>query len=48
MNKLFLDLEPEFDTGNNMEYKIKAIRNKAIYIKEIDKYKKNIYQIFTI
>ena len=36
MNKLFPELEPKFDASNNKEYKIKAIKDSAIYAKEAE------------
>ena len=45
MNKLFLEPEPEFDTGNNKEYKVEAIINSAIYTKEAEKHLLGLYYL---
>ena len=45
MNKLFLKPEPEFDIGNNKKYKIKAIRNNAIYAKEAKRHLAGLYYL---
>ena len=36
MNELFLESEPEFDAGNNKEYKVEAIIDSAVYTKEAE------------
>ena len=45
MNKLFSELELEFSIGKNEKYKIKAIKNNIIYIKEIKKYLPSFYYL---
>ena len=45
MNKLFLELKPEFDINNNKEYKIKVIRNSIIYIKKAEKHLISLYYL---
>ena len=37
MNELFSEPEPEFDPVNNNEYKVKAIKNTTVYVKETEK-----------
>ena len=38
INKLFPELELEFDAGNNKEYKIEAIKDSAVYAKEAEEH----------
>ena len=38
INELFLKPKPEFDTSNNKEYKVKAIKNSVIYAKKAKKH----------
>ena len=38
MHKLISEQELEFDDGNNKKYKIKAIKNSAVYAKELGKH----------
>ena len=37
MHELFSKPKPEFDIGNNKKYKVKAIKNSAIYAKKVKK-----------
>ena len=45
INKLFPELEPEFDTNKNKKYKIKAIGDSVIYAKEAKKYLPDLYYL---
>ena len=45
MNELFSESEPEFDAGNNKEYKIEAIIDSAIYAKETKKHLLGLYYL---
>ena len=45
MNKLFPKPEPEFDAGNNKEYKVEIIINSAVYAKEAEKHLLNLYYL---
>ena len=36
MNELFPEPEPEFDTNNNKEYEVEAIKDNAVYAKETE------------
>ena len=36
INELFLEPEPEFDTGGNKEYKIEAIIDSVVYTKKTE------------
>ena len=45
MNKLFLELESEFDAGNNKEYKVEAIKNSTIYAKKAKRYLSGLYYL---
>ena len=38
MNELFPKPEPEFDVGNNKEYKVEAIIDSAVYAKEAERH----------
>ena len=45
MNELFPEPEPEFDIGNNKEYKIEAIIDSAVYAKEVKRYLPGLYYL---
>ena len=45
INELFLELKLEFDIDNNKKYKIKAIRDKIVYIKEAKGYLLGLYYL---
>ena len=45
MNKLFSELEPEFDASNNKKYEIKAIKNSTVYAKEAKKHLPGLYYL---
>ena len=45
MNELFPEPEPEFDAGNNKEYKVKAIINNAVYAKEAEGHLPSLYYL---
>ena len=36
---------PEFEPGNDKEYKVEAIWNSAVYAKEIDRYLPELYYL---
>ena len=36
MNILFPEPEPEFDVGDNKEYEVEAIKDSAVYTKEVE------------
>ena len=43
MNELFLEPEPEFDVGNNKEYKVEVIKNSIVYAKKAERYLSGLY-----
>ena len=45
INELFLELEPEFDTGNNKEYEVEAIIDSAVYAKEAERHLPGLYYL---
>ena len=45
MNELFPKPEPEFDTGNDKEYKVEAIKDSAVYAKEAEGYLPGLYYL---
>ena len=45
MNKLFPKLEPEFNAGNNKKYEVEAIKDSAVYAKEIEKHLPGLYYL---
>ena len=45
MNELFPESEPEFDAGDNKEYKIKAIIDNAVYAKEAEAHLPGLYYL---
>ena len=47
INKLFPESEPEFDAGNNKEYKIKAIIESAVYAKEAKRHLSGLYYLIS-
>ena len=47
MNELFLELEPEFNAGNNKKYKVEAIKDSAVYAKEIEGNLSNLYYLIS-
>ena len=45
INELFPEPELEFDTSNNKKYKVKVIRNNAVYIKKTEGYLLGLYYL---
>ena len=45
MNELFPELEPEFDVGDNKEYKLEAIKNSIVYAKEAKGHLPGLYYL---
>ena len=45
INELFLESEPEFDAGDNKEYKIEAIKDSAVYAKEAEEHLLSLYYL---
>lgn len=45
MNEVFLELELEFNTGNNKEYELEAIRDNTIYAKKIEGHLPSLYYL---
>ena len=45
MNELFSEPEPKFDVGNNKKYKIEAIKNSIVYVKEVKKHLLRLYYL---
>ena len=45
MNKLFPGLELEFNTSNNKEYKVEAIRDSTVYAKKAEKHLLGLYYL---
>ena len=45
INELFLEPEPEFDAGDNKEYKIEAIIDSAVYTKEAEGHLPGLYYL---
>ena len=45
MNELFPEPEPEFDAGDNKEYKVEAIKDSAVYAKEAEGYLPGLYYL---
>ena len=45
INKLFSEPELEFDTGNKKKYKVKAIKNSAIYAKKAEGHLPGLYYL---
>ena len=45
MNKLFPEPEPEFDAGNNKEYKVEAIINNTVYAKDAKRQLPGLYYL---
>ena len=45
INELFSKLEPEFNAGNNKEYKIEAIMDNAVYVKETERHLPGLYYL---
>ena len=45
MNELFSEPEPEFDAGDNKEYKVEAIIDSAIYAKEAERHLLGLYYL---
>ena len=45
INELFSEPEPEFDAGDNKEYKIKAIIDSAFYAKEVERHLLGLYYL---
>ena len=39
---------PEFDKGDNKEYKIEAIRDSIVYAKEANKYQSGLYYLIVL
>ena len=47
MNKLFLEPKPEFDVGNNKKYKVEAILDSTIYVKEAEEHLPGLYYLIS-
>ena len=47
MNKLFSEPEPEFDAGNNKEYKVEVIKNSVIYAKKAEGHLPGLYYLIS-
>ena len=47
INELFLEPEPKFDNSNNKKYKVKVIKDSAIYIKETKEYLSRLYYLIS-
>ena len=45
MNELFPEPEPEFNTGDNKEYKVEAIINSAVYAKKAEGHLPGLYYL---
>ena len=45
MNELFPEPEPEFDSGNNKKYEVKAIKDSAVYAKEAKRQLPGLYYL---
>ena len=45
MNELFPEPEPEFDAGENKEYKVEAIIDSAVYAKEAKRCLSGLYYL---
>ena len=45
MNELFPEPESKFDTGNNKEYEVKAIKDSAVSAKEAKEYLPGLYYL---
>ena len=45
MNKLIPELEPEFDAGDNKEYKVEAIIDSAVYAKKAKGHLPGLYYL---
>ena len=45
MNEIFSESEPEFDIGDNKKYKIKVIRDIAVYTKKVERHLLGLYYL---
>ena len=45
MNELFPEPEPEFDVGDNKEYKVEAIKDSAVHAKEAERHLPGLYYL---
>ena len=45
MNELFPKPEPEFDAGDNKEYKVEVIINSSVYAKEVEEHLPGLYYL---
>ena len=45
INELFIKPEPKFDAGNNKKYKVKAIKDSAVYTKEKEGHLLGLYYL---
>ena len=45
INELFLEPEPEFDAGDNKEYKIEAIIDSVVYAKKAEGHLPGLYHL---
>ena len=45
MNELFPEPEPEFNAGDNKEYKVEAIKDSAVYAKKAEGYLSGLYYL---
>ena len=47
INELFPELEPEFDAGDNKKYKVEAIIDSAVYVKEVERHLPGLYYLIS-
>ena len=47
MNELFPEPEPEFDAGNNKEYKVEAIIDSVVYAKKAERQLPGLYYLIS-
>ena len=45
INGLFREPEPEFNAGDNKEYKVKAIKDSVVYAKEAERHLPDLYYL---
>ena len=45
MNKLFPELEPEFDISNNKKYKVEIIKDNIVYVKKTEEHLPGLYYL---
>ena len=47
MNKLFPELEPEFDANDNKKFKVEVIRDNTIYANKAKRYLSGLYYLIS-